>query len=69
MVKKPISHVEDAGNMPSMYRREDALHVDLEKQVKSGISTGLKTNKYILLDDSMALKETIVFYCDLFFIT
>jgi hypothetical protein len=43
-------HVEDAGNMPSMYRRENALHVDLEKQVKSGSSTGLKTNKYILLD-------------------
>jgi len=55
-------HVEDAGNMPSMYRRENALHVDLEKQVKSDNTPGLKTNKYILLEDSRALKETIVFY-------
>jgi hypothetical protein len=62
-------HVEDAGNMPSMYRRKNALHVDLEKQVKSDNTTGLKTNKYILLDGSQAIKENIVFYCDLFFIT
>jgi len=35
---------EDAGNTPFMYRRENVLPVDLEKQVKSDNSTGLKIN-------------------------
>jgi len=47
VVKKLILHAEDAGNMLFMYKREDVLHADLEKQVKSGITTGRKTNRNI----------------------
>ena len=45
MVKKLTSHAEDVENMLSTYRRENVLHVDLEKQVKLDITTGLETNK------------------------
>jgi hypothetical protein len=58
---------EDAGNMLFMYRRENVLPVDLEKQVKSDNTTGLKTNNALFIT-CRTLNEAIVFYCNLFFI-
>jgi len=46
-VKKHTPCADGAVNMLFMYKREDVLHADLEKQVKSGITTGRKTNRNI----------------------
>jgi hypothetical protein len=40
VVRKLTSHAEDVANMLSMFKRENVLHVDLEKQVKSDITIG-----------------------------
>ena len=45
MEKKHTSLAEDAVNMHFTYKREDALHVDSEKQKKSEIIIGQKIDK------------------------
>jgi len=57
---------EDAGNMLFMYRRKNVPPVDLEKQVKSDNTTGLKTNNAFFITYK-TLNEAIVFYYNIFF--
>jgi len=47
VVKKHILLVGAVVNMLFTYRRKDALHVDLEKQVKLDITTGLRINNIL----------------------
>jgi hypothetical protein len=49
VVKKHILLVDAAVNMLFIYKREDALLVDLGKQVKLDITTGLRTNKQFIV--------------------
>ena len=45
MEKKHTLLAEDAVNMHFMYKKEDALHVDLGNRKKSEIIIGQKTDK------------------------